>query len=84
MDFVLVSLHIKALHFGRRRKNRSNEDADKVDNDDEEQGDTGDSRTDAELSHLAPLTTALKEKLINEKDVILVGDFNMSPDNAGE
>ena len=78
-DFVVVSLHVKALHFSRRKKaDKSDEDNEKVDHTRESQ------RTNAEVTQLAPLVTVLKEKLANERDIVLLGDFNMPPGDNGE
>lgn len=35
------------------------------------------------VSQLAPLVGALREKLITERNIILLGDFGMDPDDEG-
>ncbi|XP_071516679.1 endonuclease/exonuclease/phosphatase family domain-containing protein 1-like isoform X2 [Panulirus ornatus] len=82
-DFVVVSLHINAMHLENR--NKRNKIKTRSTNDDtagDEPNKTEETRSITETSQLAPLVTALKEKLISEKNVILFGDFGMHPDDA--
>lgn len=84
LDFVVVSLHIKAVSFSGRKSELNDtlveaEDNDNGDNKSENPVLT--EKSDGENSQLGPLVTVLKEKLINERDIVLLGDFNMHPDN---
>lgn len=87
----MVSLHIKATTFLGRKKELDDTLVETEDNgnDDSENKDKSESpvlpeRLDRENSQLGYLVTALKEKLSNERYIVLLGDFNMPPDNKGE
>lgn len=81
-DFVVVSLHIDAIHLKNRNKKETRSIDDEIMED--EPDSTEETRSDTEVSQLAPLVTALKEKLISERNIILFGDFGLHPDDAGE
>lgn len=86
LDFVVVSLHIKAVSFSGRKNELNDtlveaEDNDNGDNKDKSENPVLTEKSDGENSQLGPLVTVLKEKLINERDIVLLGDFNMHPDN---
>ncbi|XP_068220407.1 endonuclease/exonuclease/phosphatase family domain-containing protein 1-like [Palaemon carinicauda] len=76
-DFVVVSLHVKALHFNRRKRSERLEEDEGCVNTGRESH-----QTNTEVMQLAPLVTVLKEKLANERDIVLLGDFNMPPDDG--
>ncbi|XP_064112900.1 endonuclease/exonuclease/phosphatase family domain-containing protein 1-like isoform X2 [Macrobrachium nipponense] len=76
-DFVVVSLHVKAVHFNRRKRpTRHEEDMEKVNST------ICEPHQSMEVMQLAPLVTILKEKLVSERDIVLLGDFNMPPDDS--
>nr|XP_053629868.1 endonuclease/exonuclease/phosphatase family domain-containing protein 1-like isoform X2 [Cherax quadricarinatus] len=81
-DFVLVSLHIKTIQINKRKIEKGNNVNKNGSKSDTGTSSSGESQKNAELSQLAPLITAMKEKLMNEKNVILLGDFNLHPDDA--
>ncbi|XP_042882252.1 endonuclease/exonuclease/phosphatase family domain-containing protein 1-like isoform X3 [Penaeus japonicus] len=88
LDFVVVSLHIKGTTFLGMKKELDDTLVETEDNgnDDSENKDKSESpvlpeRLDRENSQLGYLVTALKEKLSNERYIVLLGDFNMPPDN---
>ncbi|XP_047486342.1 endonuclease/exonuclease/phosphatase family domain-containing protein 1-like isoform X2 [Penaeus chinensis] len=86
LDFVVVSLHIKAVNFNGRKDELNDtlvevEDNDNSDNIDNNESPVLNEKTDKGNSQLGPLVTVLKEKLTNERDIVLLGDFNMPPDN---
>nr|XP_045617996.1 endonuclease/exonuclease/phosphatase family domain-containing protein 1-like [Procambarus clarkii]XP_045617997.1 endonuclease/exonuclease/phosphatase family domain-containing protein 1-like [Procambarus clarkii] len=81
-DFVVVSLHIKTIKITKNKMYEENDVNGEAEKDNIDSSNNGESRTNSEVSQLAPLITALKEKLMNEKDVILLGDFSMHPNDT--
>ncbi|XP_063609365.1 endonuclease/exonuclease/phosphatase family domain-containing protein 1-like [Penaeus indicus] len=86
LEFVVVSLHIKAVNFNGLKNELNDTLVEVEDNDNRDSKDSSESpllneKTDKENSQLGPLVTVLKEKLVNERDIVLLGDFSMPPDN---
>lgn len=86
LDFVVVSLHIKPVSLNGKKNELNDTLVEVEDNDNSNGKDKGENQvlresTDRKISQLGPLVTALKEKLINEREIILLGDFGMHPDN---
>lgn len=86
LDFVVVSLHIKPVSLNGKKNELNDTLVEVEDNDNSNDKDKGENQvlresTDRKISQLGPLVTALKEKLINEREIILLGDFGMHPDN---
>lgn len=72
-EFVVINLHINGskldVEFGL---------GDPVDCGEAEEGSPS-----RKVSQLAPLVAALREKLVTERNIILLGDFSMNPDDVG-
>lgn len=83
-EFVVVSLHIDALDSGKKKKKSSATKDVSRREETKVEGNGTREVTKTNPCQLTPLVTALKQKLSNEKNIILLGDFNMSPDNGGE
>lgn len=86
LDFVVVGLHIKPVSLSGKKNELNDTLVEVEDNDNSNGKDKGENQvlresTDRKISQLGPLVTALKEKLINEREIILLGDFGMHPDN---
>ncbi|XP_069971070.1 endonuclease/exonuclease/phosphatase family domain-containing protein 1 [Penaeus vannamei] len=86
LDFVVVGLHIKPVSLNGKKNELNDTLVEVEDNDNSNGKDKGENQvlresTDRKISQLGPLVTALKEKLINEREIILLGDFGMHPDN---
>lgn len=86
LDFVVVGLHIKPVSLNGKKNELNDTLVEVEDNDNSNDKDKGENQvlresTDRKISQLGPLVTALKEKLINEREIILLGDFGMHPDN---
>lgn len=86
LDFVVVGLHIKPVSLNGKKNELNDTLVEVEDNDNSNDKDKVENQvlresTDRKISQLGPLVTALKEKLINEREIILLGDFGMHPDN---
>ncbi|KAK3867572.1 hypothetical protein Pcinc_026976 [Petrolisthes cinctipes] len=81
-EFVVVSLHIDALDSGKKKRKASTSKDINRREETRVEGNGTREMTKTNPCQLTPLVTALKQKLINEKNIILLGDFNMSSDNA--
>lgn len=86
LDFVVVGLHIKPVSLNGKKNELNDTLVEVEDNDNSNGKDKVENQvlresTDRKISQLGPLVTALKEKLINEREIILLGDFGMHPDN---
>lgn len=86
LDFVVVGLHIKPVSLSGKKNELNDTLVEVEDNDNSNDKDKVENQvlresTDRKISQLGPLVTALKEKLINEREIILLGDFGMHPDN---
>ena len=68
-EFVVINLHINGSKLAQSKVSDCGED---------EEGSPS-----HKVSQLAPLVTALRDKLVTERNIILLGDFSMSPEDSG-
>lgn len=73
-EFVVINLHING-----RRLAQTIGPAIQINS-----RETEDGSPSHKVSQLAPLVAALRERLVTERNIILLGDFGMNPDDDGK